>query len=478
MLTEFKPATRVPGPGLPDSQPDGGTVESSSVPNRAAKACTAAERIGLGVDRFLEEGRNVGQHDSVGCFQLSGEQALSKLGRFSVSRPEQWILKMVQAAVAGGATRLDITQSRRETRLVFGLSHLPAPDELEHALLAPESPATPFLTELTIGLRSLLSTRRLSVIWPGEDEGCLRWNGQSLLRETSSSAGASFEVVVEASHQGWLGGQKERAAESRALQTEAAYCPIPLWLDNREVTVCDLAVQSIHKCHGEASPMHFACGYLSEPQGEGEPAVSTRTQNPLRTSAPLMRWSRGDRADLGSFSLFASRSGNAKDVDETFRFIWTRYGVACAVREHDSAPLGGFLQLPGDHLRTDLSGLSLHVEPEALREAYNSLARLRGPTISALAWLEGFRPLATYGELAARVARGTGMGLVKMTGWMALIAAMSIPIVGEIVAGFGDQILEAKNHERKRRLQVEKWTKVIERRWNRMVRLAATGTEH
>lgn len=427
------------------------------------------------MDRFLEEGRNVGQHDSEGCFQLSGERALAKLAQFTVSRPEQWILKMVQAAVAGGATRLAITQSRRETRLVFALSDLPALAELELALLAPESPATPFLTELTIGLRSLLSTRRLTVVWPGEEEGCLRWNGQSLLRETSSSARTSFEVVVEASGQGWLGGQKERAAESHALQTEAAYCPIPLWLDGREVSVLDLPPVSRHTDHVEGSPRHLACGYLSDPQGEGEPAISTRTRNPLYTGTPLMRWSRGERADLGSFSVFSSRSRRAADVDETFRFIWTRYGVACAVREHDSAPLGGFLQLSGDHLRSDLSGLSLQVEPDTLREAYQNLGRLRKPMISSLAWLEGFRPLATYGELAARVARGTGMGLVKMTGWMALIAVMSIPIVGEIVAHIGDDVVAARNSERLRRPQEEKWTKVIERRWDRMVRLAATG---
>lgn len=387
------------------------------------------------VERLLEDSRAAGVFDSRGRFEIQGQQALAKLSRFTVAKPEEWILKMVQAAVAGGAQSLRITLGRRTAVLRFALAHLPSPEATQDAILSPELPSTPFLFELAIGLRSLLATRGFHVGWPAETGyRSLEWDGQKFREGTARSATPALELVVVYPSNWLTGSYLERAAESHILQTRAAYCPIPLFLDNREVTVHDLPMVTRHKNYTSNFPRHVACGYLGTPQSEPVTAVATRLHNPFKSKAPLIRWGRGERLVEGSFSFFCSHTSCSGYAQESFRLVWTRYGVECARHELADSPLGGFLQIPGDHLRADLGGLSLQVEDEDISQAKCELEKLSPCAEFAAKWLLGFQTKTTVAEILGYTAFCT-VGLVLVVGICAMGAGEALGGLGGFGAG-------------------------------------------
>ncbi len=74
-------------------------------------------------ERLLEELRAAGTIDSVGQFTVDQSKALDKLRRFQLQRPEDCILKLVQAAVEAGASRIDIEHPGDELRvLCYGVA--------------------------------------------------------------------------------------------------------------------------------------------------------------------------------------------------------------------------------------------------------------------------------------------------------------------------------------------------------------------
>lgn len=98
-------------------------------------------------EELLDELRAAGRVDSQGKFTLAGEQALEKLRRFQLKDPSQYLLFALRAAVAAGATALDIDFS--PTRIRIGAPDWvpPARDDLLSGLfLSPdEAPAAYYL---------------------------------------------------------------------------------------------------------------------------------------------------------------------------------------------------------------------------------------------------------------------------------------------------------------------------------------------
>lgn len=390
-----------------------------------------------GMERLLEDSRAEGVFDSRGRFEIQGEQALAKLSKFTVAKPEQWILKMVQAAVAGGAESLRITQGRKEVVLRFALGPLPSPEEMRNVILSPELPASPFLFELAIGLRSLLGTRCFRVGWPA-DTGypSLEWDGRMFSEGAARAVAPALELVVIYPVNWLTGSYLDRAAESHILQTEAAYCPIPLFLDNREISVHELPVVSRHRDHTSTFPRHIACGYLGSPQSEPVTAVATRLHNPLKSKAPLIRWGRSQGTTEGAFSIFCSHTGSAGYAQESFWLVWTRLGVACARKEILDTPLGGFLQFPGDHLRADLGGLSLHIEEQDVVRARGELGKLSDCGAFAAEWLTDFQTKTTVTEVLGYAAFWT-VGIALVVGLCMLGAGEALSGLGAISGGGG-----------------------------------------
>src|SRR5579862_6051470 len=60
------------------------------------------------MDDFLRSLRGEGRVDSQGQFTLDWGQGLAKLRAFQLTDPDAWVLKVTQASVAAGCTRMEV----------------------------------------------------------------------------------------------------------------------------------------------------------------------------------------------------------------------------------------------------------------------------------------------------------------------------------------------------------------------------------
>ncbi len=330
------------------------------------------------LQQFLDDNLAEGVYDSSGNFELSLSKALAKLTEFGCL-PGEWILKCVQAAVLSGGPALLVKQTRHATRIQFRPDRLPSIEELERSLLEPQHRGEPYLTEFCIGLRSLLKDDRFEIQWA---QSRMSWDGTRMELQTTSEPAEAITLSVL--YGGWLDKKRRegQAQEAEFLQTRATYCPIHLWLDNRLLSLRDLAPYSCKSDHGPNSPWHLAAGYLPRDRalGNPEPIRANLVRDPTRSPDPLLFWDRGSDVS-GSFSLFA-REYDGMILSDLFEIRWTRYGVVCgSTAVSRDSPLGGFLQLPGDHLRSDLAGLSLAAPGTVPDEAAKKMEQLIPPLI-------------------------------------------------------------------------------------------------
>lgn len=111
------------------------------------------------MDRVLRDLQGEGEHDSSGDWTLDFQQARRKLGRYQLSGPGDYLLKFVQACVAGGATEIQarIGATRVELRAnprKFDPEELP---KLGTYLLRSTSLTEPrHMRHLAVGLNSAL----------------------------------------------------------------------------------------------------------------------------------------------------------------------------------------------------------------------------------------------------------------------------------------------------------------------------------
>ncbi|MCA9791244.1 MAG: hypothetical protein KC910_05595 [Candidatus Eremiobacteraeota bacterium] len=71
------------------------------------------------LEDFLRAQRDQGVLESTGQITLDPSRALDKLARHQLQHPGLWLVKMVQAAVSGGASSLSVRVNRRRLRVAF-----------------------------------------------------------------------------------------------------------------------------------------------------------------------------------------------------------------------------------------------------------------------------------------------------------------------------------------------------------------------
>lgn len=118
------------------------------------------------VDSFLEGLQRDGDFESIGRFTLDPAKAREKLQKFQLVEPHAYPVHLVAAAVASGATRIDLQVDADDLRLDFDGRAFPA-EEMENlfaSLFASERhPGLIRLQELAIGLNAALVARPRSI---------------------------------------------------------------------------------------------------------------------------------------------------------------------------------------------------------------------------------------------------------------------------------------------------------------------------
>ena len=198
----------------------------------------------MDIEEYLSAQRESGRVDSEGIFTVALEKARQKLGQFQLEDPSFYLLKVVQAAVQAGTSRIDLRQTRGKLALWFdsfsslgGLGALLA--ALHNPLEAEPGPGR----SLAIAFNSAVfsSPLQVSLAWWGPDEsGALLAVGEEVSSTSAPSRPSGFSdrpylhvFSVSKAKPGWF--QSATGPEHDALVEACSYCSVPIGIDGRRL---------------------------------------------------------------------------------------------------------------------------------------------------------------------------------------------------------------------------------------------------
>ena len=206
---------------------------------------TGADRLDL--DTFLKEAGDSGEYDSVGVFTLSEREALKKLSRFQLPQPECWTVKVLQAAVAGGAESFEILERKRGLLFEFSISAELSSQDFVQNLCSLKETASPFCQHLVAGLRSVGfgQAREFTVhIEHQQNNFFLTWDNESLEQHgehlVMSGTKAQIRIGVAFPFSASSGPFKKTQGttsriEVREFTRRAEVCPIKVTMNGSRV---------------------------------------------------------------------------------------------------------------------------------------------------------------------------------------------------------------------------------------------------
>ncbi len=191
---------------------------------------------------FLSQQR-AGKRDSIGQFTIDGGRALEKLGRSQLRSPELWAVKIVQAGVSLGCSAISVKldYSRMTIALVGGQ---PVDGrEIAKLLVEGQLPHERWKRHLVVGLRAFYGQRPLRLSWSDGKSRRIVLEGDKLREfelESFLEIETNLHIVAELPR---IPGSlfrlnhaiRQTAAEHAALTHRCALCPIPLYLDGRNI---------------------------------------------------------------------------------------------------------------------------------------------------------------------------------------------------------------------------------------------------
>lgn len=200
------------------------------------------------LNSFLSLLQSSGTLDSTDSFTIDSLKAGRKIASNQLPQDGLWLAKLVQAAVACRARKIDIKFGRREVRFQFEADHWPwVPRKILEELLSGVLPTEPTLFHLYAGLRNSLFEDTVEAEWTistGERlfKASFDSAGTKMLEETSGRP-PGFRLVTSRPPR-WPGfkraafspvGQliKRTADEFMVLHNYCWSCPVPLYIDGR-----------------------------------------------------------------------------------------------------------------------------------------------------------------------------------------------------------------------------------------------------
>lgn len=116
------------------------------------------------IEIYLNQLANEGTLNEVSGFTLDQESAVRKLSTNQLPEPALWIVKMVQAAVRGEATGIDVRLGRNVLQVQFDSELLPTASQLVEHLYSGQLSTDPFLLHLSTGLRTAIAQPQVSFV--------------------------------------------------------------------------------------------------------------------------------------------------------------------------------------------------------------------------------------------------------------------------------------------------------------------------
>lgn len=201
-------------------------------------------------DRLLELLRKVGRVESEGFFSLDGRKAQEKMREFALVDAHEYVLKFVQAAVAGGATRIEV---RADTHGVSVTAHgweavAEIFDDLFAGLFLSQSRVeAQEWRHLAIGVNAALALQPRSVeIRAGGRVLLVESTERLTVRDDGDASRGSTRIDVLQRVSWRLAGRALKAMaggvpEGRLVSERGLWCRVPVTLNGRGVTQAEWA---------------------------------------------------------------------------------------------------------------------------------------------------------------------------------------------------------------------------------------------
>lgn len=362
----------------------------------------------LPLDQLLKDASTLGQLDSEGTFTIAGDAALGKLASFQLPRPSAWILKIVQAAVASKAPRLDIRQGNETTDFTFRAKSELSVEEIKAALMSPQVTGSPTVENLAVGLRTVGFGDKRNFTLLVEHQGrrtILAWDGKKLVQsshriepepETLINLLVAFPPEDMGRRFAGLAKSAGRATtEYLEVVQNAEVCPIPLVFDGRRID--SLTAPPKHKIDGSTLALSVGwtpitpgqeTGLMQLPKGIIESANALKVTD--RFTDDRIFHLDGDLHKTEICSLakmrysyrithYGSKNRNFdfQAINQLSEYTWVKHGVIChrEASRYPTCPISFQVYLPADDLPTDVSGLTIRSSEETERR--KGLARER-----------------------------------------------------------------------------------------------------
>lgn len=347
------------------------------------------------IEKYLKSERMEGRPDSSGSFTLASSKALEKLSKHTLPRESAWVLKIVQAAVAGGAERLSFTIRGHfvEVKLkdlveAFDL------DLFSRVLTNPVLDASALMKNLAEALRVVgISQKRALVLqlFGGSRNPWLKIQNEGEILVSDSfdqgnlSAKQELYLSIEAPRQGWgarlarlFGGGGWFVDEERELRRRAYLCPIRFAVDSCEIS--NFLQTEVGVTTSGVEP--FLWG--SAPEGRLLPAFqlesrwkdwaqSASTKRDLTPARKMRLYWRHHHQPVGALWCFCFDFNNGRKMPS--RVYWLQDGVIVdshPIQEMEGLNLGLIIHLSSHGLPTDLSGWTLRTGESAVAKRYRA----------------------------------------------------------------------------------------------------------
>ncbi len=196
------------------------------------------------LDVLLAEQRRGAEEVEKGHFRLDWTKALDKVKRFQLTDPHRYVLEVVQGAVAGKATRVEVTTDADDVIVCWDASPVNATDleQLFDYLFAQDEALTP-QKQLALAVNSALALSPKFVRLDVGDGGSghrLELSTHTDLRvqplnDDETVTGARLQVRDRVSWQVFADLFRSESVEARLVATLCRYAPIPVIVNGRDV---------------------------------------------------------------------------------------------------------------------------------------------------------------------------------------------------------------------------------------------------
>ncbi len=341
---------------------------------------------------FIEQQRAAGSYESAGAFTLSIEKARDKLRSFSLINPEDYLLKLVQAAVSLGVEALNVQLLQRTVLLYFETPEDDSTVSVEavaRALTSPLDESNPARAYLTLAMCAVVGQEPSELMWGEWDstgQGAILslGGGRSEIfrdapfpRTEPLATGRNFYLFyMQKKFKGIPIGQT--AAEHSALTRRCAFAPMPIFIDGCQLEPSfPVTFPSADPVSELTSPYLGAVDIVADeepslrwpPSRSGGRSWRTLPDELTDLSPALppvyrMRLPRDFETPMTKASRFDRAYGIPIYLYGHSQIYYVKDGVTLKpVKTHESGG-GAFAILDGSSVKTDLTGLQVVVTEE------------------------------------------------------------------------------------------------------------------